>query len=82
MADNAIYTPTPRYIDVVVYQDCQGDVRAASGQRHLVSLNGDVLSEEAARVVARGNLLRNGRERWYTVELADGSRHSVIGEGS
>lgn len=82
MADNAIYTPNPASITVTVYRDASGVIKASSGPAHLVALDGDVIRTEAAKVVGRGNLLANGRERYYQVELADGSRHYVIGEGS
>lgn len=82
MTDNAIYTPNPKTIKVTVYRsDLDDEIHAISETPpHLV--HGDVIRTETARVVGRGNLLANGNERWYAVELADGSRHMVIGEGS
>ena len=83
MADNAIYTPTPRTIDVTVYRDAgTGEIKADSGPAHLVAEKGEVIGRETARVTWRGSLLKNGVERWFGVVLADGSTHAVIGEGS
>ncbi len=85
MTTNAIYTPTPKSIPVLVCEDRDGAtvVQTDRQQDHLLDLDGlTLLHRETASVVARGNLRPNGRERWYQVQLADGTRHSVIGEGS
>lgn len=82
-ANNAIYTPTPATIRVTLYRGpVTGKTKVTVGHDYLISLRGEIIGHEDARVVSRGNLLSNGVERWFTVELADGSRHSVIGEGS
>ena len=80
MADNGIYTPSPKIVTVTVYRDWEGDIHAATAPRHLV--DGEFLRTEEARVTGRGNLLANGIERWHMVELRDGSEHAVITEGS
>ncbi len=85
MADNACYTPTPQTIPVTVYEDLDSDnpISVSSGAPWLLRDQGyEIIGRENAKVVLRGNLLRNGTERWYQVELRDGSRHMVIGEGS
>lgn len=80
--NNGAYTPTPQTLDVIVYRDDADVLHADSGPEYLVAARGTVIGRETAKVIERGNLLRNGVERWYRVELADGSRHMVIGEGS
>lgn len=88
MTDNAVYTPNPKQLTVTVYRD----PRSSEG-RELVSsaplslLRGiygsaNIVRTEVAPVVGRGNLLESGRERYYEVELSDGSRHYVTSEGS
>jgi hypothetical protein len=83
MADNAIYTPTPKTIRVLVYRDRDtGEVRADGDPTAAHLIRGEVIRTETAPVVGRGNLHTNGRERWYQVELSDGTRHMVLGDGS
>lgn len=81
MADNAIYTPNPKTIDVVVFRDYRGIERVTSLRRRDLASDDVFIRQETAKVVGRGNLI-DDCTRWYEVELADGSRVMVTGEGS
>jgi hypothetical protein len=41
-----------------------------------------ILPDEVARVVARGNLTKDGLSRWHGVILSDGTTGSVLFQGS
>lgn len=84
--ENAIYMPTPKTLTVNVYTTVDADgndsIQASTTPAHLLHDSVGVVRQEVARVVGRGNLAPSGNYRWYQVELADGSRHMVVGEGS
>lgn len=83
-ADNGVYTPSPKTVEVVLYRDWRGDEKcqAQLHQDHLIRMDGgEIIARQVAKVVSRGNLAGDDA-RWHQIELADGSRHMVLIEGS